>query len=481
MAHTILDYTPPPTIKEFIKHYREGELFEDWIVGPVGSGKTTGIFFKLCFMASLQEPSADGVRRTRAVVVRNTMPQLKDTTLVSWAYWFKQGQAGSWNATDKIFTLRFGDVECEVLFRPLDTPDDVERVLSLEVTFVLIDEFVEIPKAIIDALTARVGRFKDPGGVGSTNWGIWGSSNPSTEDNWWYDYLHQPDAQLEEAGRKYFLQPSALTPEAENVENLPGKERYYTNIMRGKSKVWIKQFVEAEWGFSIAGTPVISEFRDWQHVSKKPLIFNPWRNLVVGVDPGFAGSAMILGQQDEDGIVYIFDELIQAGMSGEEMVVRRLKPLLRQRFSNASKIKIAPDPASNLRAQSDAKTVVSVFVRHFGRENVDMKELNNRLPLRVDSINHLLTNMVGGIPKLIIDPRCKVLIRALKGGWRFAMDTKKDEIKGVDPEKNQWSHPGDACGYLCRYFIRTGDEGSQYRAVRANAARRTFGSSYHVR
>jgi hypothetical protein len=115
-------------------------------VGPVGSGKTTGIFMKLIQMASLQEPGPDGIRRTRAVIVRNTLPQLRDTTLSSWNYWFKDGQAGKWSQTDWKFVLRFGDVECEVLFRPLDRPEDISRVLSLEVTFAIIDEFVEIPR-----------------------------------------------------------------------------------------------------------------------------------------------------------------------------------------------------------------------------------------------------------------------------------------------------------------------------------------------
>ena len=88
------------------------------------SGKTTGLFFKLAYMAKLQAPGLDGIRRTRAVVVRNTASQLRDTTLASWNYWFKDGQAGTWHATATKFVLRFDDVECEVLFRPLDTPDD---------------------------------------------------------------------------------------------------------------------------------------------------------------------------------------------------------------------------------------------------------------------------------------------------------------------------------------------------------------------
>ena len=179
MSNTIA-YTPPPTASRFIKDFLPGELFYDWVIGPVGSGKSTANFFKLVYMAGLQQPGPDGIRRTRAVIVRNTSTQLRDTTLNSWFTWFKDGQAGKWFATDKKFLLKFGDVECEVLFRPLDTPDDVARVLSLEVTFAILDEFVQIPQAIVDALSARCGRYPSTIAGGATNWGMWGASNPDT-------------------------------------------------------------------------------------------------------------------------------------------------------------------------------------------------------------------------------------------------------------------------------------------------------------
>ena len=54
------------------------------------------------------------------------------------------------------------------------------------------------------------------------------------------------------------------------------------------------------------------------------------------------------------------------------------------------------------------------------------------------------------------------LVRALKGGWRYVIDTKRDTIKGAEPEKNQYSHPGDAFGYLCRYFHRQSERDARY-------------------
>lgn len=410
------------------------------------SGKTTGIFFKLIYMAGLQAPSPDGIRRTRAVIVRNTMPQLKDTTLVSWGYWFKDGQAGDWNATDKIFTLRYNDVECIVMFRPLDTPDDVARVLSLEINFAIIDEFVEIPKPIVDALSARLGRYKQPDGTPVTIWGMWGSSNPSTEDVWWYDYLHYglPD------NARYWHQPSGLSEDAENVENLPGKRKYYTNQMKGKSEAWVKQFIEAEWGFSVAGQAVVSGFRSDLHVSKYPLIYNPYLPLIIGTDPGIGGSAMIVGQEDFDGRLMVLDELCQQGMGAQRLIDQRLKPLLRIKYPNAHQVVIALDPAGSSRTQTDESTVKKVFSD--SRHGFAMScESNNRFPLRLNAVDHFVSKFIEGSPALQISPQCITLIRALKGGWRYSADVRKDILKGAEPEKNTYSHPGDAFGYLCRY------------------------------
>lgn len=474
----LIDYTPPDTINDFIKDYRPGELFYDWIVGPVGSGKTTGIFFKLLYMAMQQEKGEDGIRRSRAVIVRNTMPQLRDTTLSSWSYWFKDGQAGEWIASRSMFVLRFGDVECEVLFRPLDTAQDVARVLSLEVTFAIIDEFVEIPRQIVDALSARCGRYPSKVQGGATNWGMWGSSNPSTEDNWWYDYLH---TDLPKNAR-YFLQPSGFDEKAENLENLPGQAAYYTNQAEGKSEAWIKQFLEAEWGYSVSGKPVVPTFKPDLHLSKKPLLRNPNLPLIAGFDPGIGGSAMIFGQEDLHGRLLVLGELVQSGYGASRFTSEVLKPYLRRRWPDLDmqRFIIAPDPAAGNRTATDEKTVVDILKKHF---NIKI-ETNNRLPLRLDAIEHYSTRLTDAGPALLIDAeQCPNLVRALKGGWRYALDDK-ELVKGKEPEKNQHSHPGDGFGYLARYFHRQADKNSRYIAagVKPFVPPRSFGAAaYHVR
>lgn len=498
MAHSI-NYTPPSTLSRFIKDFLPGELFYDWVVGPVGSGKTTAIFMKLIYMAGLQAPGPDGIRRSRAVIVRNTNQQLIDTTLNSWFTWFKDGQAGRWETTNKKFTLRYADVECEVLFRPLDTPQDVARVLSLEVTFAIVDEFVQVPQAIIDALSARCGRYPSVVEGGATNWGMWGSSNPDTEDNWWFDYLHnsagviQPGEGvslhhrivLDPRNARYFLQPSGYSAFAENVENLPGKRDYYTNQAKNKSEAWVKQFIEAEWGFSIAGKPVVGSFNARVHLSKVPLIYDPNLHLVAGYDPGLGGAAMIFGQEDLEGRLHVLGEIITSGIGAQRFISERLRPFLSRGFSELPPdgFTIAPDPAAANRTPNDETTIVATIKRHYP---VSI-ESNNRLPLRLDAIDHFCTGLVYGMPRLLIDERaCPMLVRALKGGWRYPLDSKeriKETGAGARPEKNAYSHPGDAFGYLCRHFHRQVVRNERYHSsgVTRFVPPRTFGGRYHFR
>lgn len=442
------------------------------------SGKTTGIFFKLAYMAALQAPSPrDGVRRSRAVIVRNTMPQLRDTTITSWNYWFKDGQAGSWRAQDSKFVLRFNDVECEVLFRPLDTPDDVQRVLSLEVTFAILDEFVQIDKAIVEALSARCGRYPPAMDGGATNWGMWGASNPGNEDSWWHDKLEEPGAMP--TNWRYFKQPSGFSAYAENVENLPGGTRYYTSLADGKSDHWVKQFIEVEWGYSLDGTPVLKTFQPHIHVNKTPLLFNPRLPLVAGFDPGLGGSALIFGQMDHDGRLRVLSELVQAGYGADRLCSERLRPHLRLRYPDVQEFLISPDPAANSGKDSDERSVVDVLKQKH-KFVVRFPDMNNRLETRVQAIEFFSTRITPAGPALVIDPSCRTLIRALATGWRYKRRKGDTEDTAPEPDKNKYSHPADAFGYLCKWFANTDPRYASDKQRRA-ALPQTHAGAYHAR
>ena len=452
-----VEYTPPPTVSAFIS----SEKFYNFIVGPVGSGKTTGMLFKILYHAARQAPNPnDGIRRTRWVIIRNTMPQLKDTTLKSFFSWFTPGVAGHWAVTDKVFTFRFDDVEAEVLFRPLDTPDDVGRVLSLEVTGACLDEFVEIPKDIIEALSGRCGRYPPEKDGGPTWHGMWGASNPGNEDNWWYDWMygdwadtHRADgttetgAEAKERLFNYFEQPSGLSAEAENLDNLPGKRGYYTNLCVGKSDAWIRQFVKVEWGYSLSGTPVWPAFHRNLHVSDTPLKPIPGLPILIGFDAGLTPAA-ILGQQDSHGRVLILRELVATNMGARRFCREKLAPLLHSFGNHSFEFSLIGDPAITQRAQTDEATVASILAEELGLPVVPAQ--TNALAARLDAVEKYLTLLTDVGPALLLDPGCKTLIRGMAGGYRYEINRKGD--RAPTPKKDAYSHPADALQYLCLGF-----------------------------
>jgi hypothetical protein len=467
-----IDYTPAPMVGEFIKDFIPSELFYSFIVGPFGSAKTTGSLMKIPYMASLQAPSPiDGIRRTRCVVVRNTAPQLADTTLKSWNIWFKDGTAGEWKATTKTFVLRFGDVECEVLFRALDTADDVSKVLSLEVTFAMLDEFVQINTEIREGLSGRCGRYPPKIEGGATNFGMWGASNPGEEDTDWHNLL----IENKPTNVNYFHQPSGLSPEAENLENLPNG--YYKNLAIGKSDSWIKQFIEAQWGYSVAGKPVVPTFNRDLHVSKTKLLPNQYKQLVIGYDPGLTGTALIFGQEDSFGRLLIIDEIILAGYGTERMCNDKLIPLLNAKYRGFEVI-IAPDPACQSRAQTNETSVMDILKQQKFKKYWDVKVgPTNFIAPRLAAIEHFTTRLTEKGPAFLIDPSCRNIIKALSSGWRY--EKTKNGNEKEQPEKNASSHPGDATTYLCQYF--QGGAAKSSRRSQSQVFVPQFKNTYNIR
>jgi hypothetical protein len=142
---------------------------------------------------------------------------------------------------------------------------------------------------------------------------------------------------------------------------------------------------------------------------------------------------------------------------------------------------VAPDPAAGNRSGNDEKAAVEILKKSFPVKI----ESNNRLPLRLDAIEHFTTRLVEGKPALIIDEQmCPILVRALKGGWRYKLDKNEQLHADAAPEKNPYSHPGDAFGYLARFFHRQIQKNERYTGAGAKpfVPPRTFGSgAYHAR
>ena len=82
-----LDFTSAPTTYSFL----QSNAFVRGLMGPVGSGKSYACAAEIMLRAVRQKPSPqDGVRYTRFVIVRNSYPELKTTTIKTWQELFPE-------------------------------------------------------------------------------------------------------------------------------------------------------------------------------------------------------------------------------------------------------------------------------------------------------------------------------------------------------------------------------------------------------
>lgn len=243
-------YNAPHTLQRFLS----SNAFIRFVVGPVGSGKSSCSIMEILGRAVEQRPGPDGVRRTRFAVIRNTYPELRDTTRKTFEQWIPQApEFGQWNEQKFTYTMNFphqdgSRVESEVMFRALDRPDDIKKLLSLELTGAYLNEAREIPKAVFDVLQTRVGRFPSMLQGGPSWYGIWGDTNPWHVGHWLDKYFKEQTLE----GFELFEQPSGLALNAENLENLP--KGYYQRLMVGKDEEWIGVYVKAKYLNSTVGS-----------------------------------------------------------------------------------------------------------------------------------------------------------------------------------------------------------------------------------
>jgi hypothetical protein len=440
-----------PTIKKFM----QDDSRIRGVLGPFGSGKSSGMLWEIIKKGHEQAPGKDGIRRTRWAVIRNTFPQLNDTTIKTVLDWFPPIVFGNYRSAAHDYTITgFKGVEIELLFRALDKPEHVSNLLSLELTGAWVNEAREVPKAIIDALDGRLDRYPSNRDGGRTWTGMIMDTNPPDDESWWYKMFEvdKPD------NCAIFKQPSGLSPEAENIcapgtvpEDYPENARpglsadYYTNMMKGKPKIYVDVYVKGEYGYIKEGKPVYEScYNDDIHVSPVTLVPEKSREIVIAFDFGLTPSAIFM-QATSRGFVKIYDELISDGIGIKQFVRKMVKPLLATKYADFI-ISVTGDPAGNQRAQTDEKTCFDIL-REEGFKVTPAS--SNDLVARTGAVEYFLTNLTDGKGTFQLDPSCKHLRKGFNSGYSFRRIQGSGERYTEEPAKNFWSHPHDALQYGC--------------------------------
>ena len=451
MSEFNLEYDVRESAPTLARFHRSNADFRA-ILGPIGGGKSVACCVEIFRRCQEQRKSPDGFRRSRWVVVRNTKQQLKDTTLKTWLDWFPPGQGiGYWKETDATYYIEFGDVKAEVLFRALDAPADVAKVLSLELTGAWLNECREINQEIVEGLQGRLERYPSQKMGGSDYWLLIADTNPPQLGSyWWKLFEHMP---LEDDDPETvvqcdaFKQPSGLSPEAENIRNL--EKGYYTRKAHGRSKAYVSVFIKAQYALSQAGKPVYHDsFMYDKHVSKVSLPIDPELPVIVGQDFGLTPAGLWM-QMQHDGRIYVLRETPAFDMGTKRYIKSRFKPMQLTVFPTNPVI-VVGDPSGRRRSDSDEGTCY----KEFKEAGILNKSASTNDPdVRIKALDDLFSEFPGCEPKILIDPSCKSFIRAMQTDYMYRR--LKLSVKELYDDKPDKTHP-------CSHLVEAGQYGALF-------------------
>jgi hypothetical protein len=441
------------------------------IMGPVGSAKTTGSMLRLARHAWEQQPW-NGVARTRFAIVRNTGPQLTDTTMKSWFKLFPtDNKYRKYTSTTKTAVWHFpitdksgkpAILHSEFLFRALDDDDDVANLLSLEVTGLYFNEFREINTSIFANSRARYGRFPGADMGGCTWQGAIGDTNP-----WAFtDDFHDMFVVNPRPNFSFFHQPGGLHPDAENLENLNQNQEsiklplddphrralgkiYYERLLDTYKQHEADMYVHSKYGVSRAGKPVFPSYDDNAHIQ----VFELQKDkdgrvpIKIGYDNTGRNPSALIAQRTGTGQWRCRYEFVGQGI-GMKAHAAALRSFIAEKIPNSRIERITCDPAGRAKGADDLDMRM-VIQREFPGVQV-INARTNDIETRVDAGESVFRRLVVGGPAILIHPDCKTLRAALTHKYQYRkLKIAGDERYTEIPDKiSPWADIADALQYL---------------------------------
>jgi len=443
-----LKYDPGPVTMDYLA---DKDSRVNLLIGPFGTGKTSAAAFKKIMLQSKWiKPGKGGVRRSRFAVVRNTYPQLRDTTIRSYLDWFPpHAFGGKYLAADKQYTLRIGDREIEILFRALDDDNDVRNLLSLELSGAHIDEAREVKHSIFKGILGRVGRFpsiKDYDGenpflsVPQVDL----TTNYPNRDHWIYgDFVAKPIS-----GYRMYEQR-----QEENKHNLP--PNYYENLEMDYADRpdLLKTLVRGEWGITYMGKLVYPEFNRLLHVASRPLVLDPSLPIIRGWDNTGLHPGCVITQLSNTAIWMVKKEFWEPDI-GITDFGEMVKIWCNDNYHGAEFRDIG-DPAGKNRDSN--KMSPKDYLRKI---DIRIEDGIQTFKIRREAVAGRLTKLLNGKPAFQVDPNCVGIIDGFEGGYCYK-EIGNSGIYKSEPEKNKYADLHDSLQYPATRLFVSGMRGGK--------------------
>lgn len=402
------------------------------------SGKSTVCVIELIRRAARVPPSPDGIRRSRCAVVRNTLSQLRSTCLVTMEEWLRP--IVKYKVSEQTVQIRAGDIHCDILLLPLDSPQNIQRLLSLELTFAWCSEVRELPLEIIQSVFSRCGRYPSRSNVEEYWYGMWAETNSFSEDSEYYEFLEIESGRP--ANVDYFVQPGGMDEGAENKEYLP--KHYYEDMIEANTENWAAQYVHNRITASLSGQAVFASLFRYDFHTVEKLEYEEGRPIVCGVDTG-RNPAIVLGQMDVRGRLNVLGSAYAENMGIEKFISTVVRPWLIENFPMGRFVCVV-DPAGAKRSEIGEESVIKAIQR---LGFLAAPASTNAIAPRLRAVERQFNMQIDGKGAILIDRRHNaMLIRAISHDYRYKR--KKEGDLNEIPEKG---HPEsdliDSLQYLC--------------------------------
>lgn len=438
------------------------------IMGAIRSGKSSASCAEIIRRAIMMQPCKDGIRRIRVGVVRTTYPELKTTTLQTWLkWWHGLGEVrikyDSPISVRHVFYDKKGRIELDVWFFPLETAEDADKLLSLELTIVYVNELRELVGSLLSDIRGRVGQYPSADLLESgeiTYWsGIIADTNPPDIDHWFYKMFEIEKIPI----YKLYRQPSPLiydlenkkwieNPKGENIKNL--KKNYYQNLMIGTSKEYQKVYVLGEYGYVYDGRVVYPSYNDDLHSIDSPKLPIP-KEILLGWDFGLTPACIVCILDGAK--LYVIKEFTTERMYPEELIDIVVDWL----SINYPAVKIISecDPSGS-----------EIHLAHLSKRGIPTAKANtNDIDPRISSVNYFLNRLDMGTPAFILNRiGCPDLRKGFLGKYCFERIKVIGDEKYKDmPKKNHpFSDIQDSLQYVClRIMARLGCSSNRNKVI----------------
>lgn len=458
--------------KTAIKLENDCESLVKIVEGHVGGGKST-----MCCMAFFKvmrevPVCADGIRRAKGLILRNTYSELELTTLATWLQWFPEDMFGRlYRKSPFHHVMRFRDdkdVICEfdVYFVSMDKPDDLKKVLSLELTVFYFNEVREVSRSVIVGLITRLtGRYpsKTMLGLPEEYEGklyyqcLIADTNAPNIRHWLKDVEDNPPT-----GWKFFRQPPAMIPALEEQEpdvvnglgrwvinpereNKKGSTAYgIANMARSLDDERFKVDVLSQYGSSFDGKPVHPEYNSSMHFSRDVLAPVSGCPIYLGWD--FGSTPAVVVWQLVGGALNLIDNWQAEWSDIGTFVDSVFMPIWITKYNEwhtKGNYISTGDPAGKSITTHEIRTLNDRGIKTYPGQTNDPAT-------RRAALTQWLNRNVNGKPAVKISSHCDFMNEAYAGGYMYkrinVFSNGNVKFHAV-PEKNDYSHSAEAGEY----------------------------------